>query len=1052
VQSHKHSPRYPKRWAIALLLILVVTGLFLAGLQRLNLNADILSSLPQNDPILADASYVLTNHPIYDRIAVDVTIADGPPALLEEGAALVEAKMRDSGLFKEVGFQSAGRMVPSLIRHVTDSLPILFSKADLEEVVKPLLEPVKITEALEAHAASLQDLGGIGQAAWISEDPLNLRYLVLSRMASLAPAKGGRIQNGRLMSADGKHILVVAEPASSGMDTRYARKIASFMDEAARGLNQKFPGAAFSLTPVGAYRAALDNEVSAKSDVHKAILFSTIAIILLLLVAFPRPLLGMLALVPAFAGTMTAIFVYSLLHNSISLMAVGFGGAIVSFTVDYGLAYLLFLDRPYETRGAEASRELWSLGLLAMLTTAVSFAFLSVSGFAILMEIGQFAALGVVFTYIFVHAVFPLVFPVMPPAKRAPRLPLQRFINVIASGDGMWKVYAALAFSIVMLFFAKPDFRVDLNAMNTLSRETQKADQLVQSVWGDLLSKVYIMIEGRDGPDFQKKCDEAAEMLNKERAAGRISQYFAASTVFPGNSLSSRNAAAWREFWTPEKISDLRRTLDSAGRPLGFSAQAFDPFLKSLADSSAGDIPIPAEYSPLLGVKTSEKGWSQVISLTPGPAYDGADFYQRFAAAGIARVFDPSLFSRHLGSLLQSTFLYMAIIVGIITLVTAFMYFLDWKLTAIGMAPTLFAIVCTLGTLNLMGQPLGIPVLIVSVVVIGMGTDYALYLVRAHQRYHDEDTPFLGLIRLSVFLSFATTFLGFGVLALAGNAMLKSAGLGLALGIGYSFVGAVMIAPPLLKKVFGPAAVAKAPLPPVSAGSREHFRRTMARYRHMESYPRIFARFKIIMDPMFPRLASYFEDPKCIIDIGTGYGVPASWLLELFPEARIYGIEPDHRRVRVASRVVGSRGFIKVGAAPDLPDVPEKADTAMILDVVHLLSDEDLLLTLTRLREKLQENGRLVLRATLNTDSGPGAARQKHIIFKRLIEVIRIRIFKGICIFRTEQSLRDILDKAGFEVTTVEQSAPGHEEFWFVSRVKGALMNGARDETDMKQT
>lgn len=1032
MQIHK----YPKRWALALFLILAVIGLFVAGLQRLNLNADILSSLPQNDPILADAGHVLTNHPIYDRIAVDVAVAEGRADALEEGAALVEAKMRASGLFKEVGFQSAGRLMPSLVRHVTDSLPVLFSKTDLEEAVKPLLEPDKIRKTLEAHAASLQDLGGIGQAAWIADDPLNLRYLVLSRMAALAPAKGGRFENGRLVSADGRHILVVAEPASSGMDTRYARKIAAAMDDIDRELKEKFKDrAAFALTPVGAYRAALDNEVSAKADVHKAILFSTIAIIVLLIVAFPRPLLGLLALVPAFAGTMTAIFVYSLLHRSISLMAIGFGGAIVSFTVDYGLAYLLFLDRPYETRGAEASRELWSLGLLAMLTTAVSFAFLSVSGFAILMEIGRFAALGVVFTYVFVHAVFPLVFPHMPPAKRPPRLPLQGFINKIASDNGRWKVYAALAFGLVMLVFAKPDFRVDLNAMNTLSGETLKADKLVQSVWGDLLSKVYVMVEGRDASDFQKRCDETAALLDREKSSGRISQYFAASTVFPGKELAATNAAAWREFWTPERIAELRRDMDVSGRQVGFSHRAFDPFLKSLAGSSPGAASIPEDYTPLLGVKSSGAGWSQVISLSPGPAYDGAEFYKRITSSGLARVFDPALFSSHLGSLLHSTFLYMALIVGIITLFVAYFYFLDWKLTAIGLLPTVFAVVCTLGTLNLMGQPLGIPVLIVSVVVIGMGTDYALYLVRAHQRYQDEDSPSLGLIRLSVFLSFATTFLGFGVLALADNAMLKSAGLGLALGIGYSFIGAVMIAPPLLKQVFAPVEIPATP-PPVSPGSREHFRRTLARYRHMESYPRIFARFKIMMDPMFPRLATYFDNPKCIIDIGTGYGVPAAWLLELFPEARIYGIEPDHRRVRVASRVVGKRGAIKVGAAPGLPDLPEKADTAMILDVIHMLSDEDLRLTLVGLRERLGEGGRLVLRATLS--GMPGAAEQKHIIFKRMIEVTRISIFKGICDFRTEARLREIIEGAGFEVTAEEQSAPGHEEFWFVSRVKEA--------------
>jgi len=74
----------------------------------------------------------------------------------------------------------------------------------------------------------------------------------------------------------------------------------------------------------------------------------------------------------------------------------------------------------------------------------------------------------------------------------------------------------------------------------------------------------------------------------------------------------------------------------------------------------------------------------------------------------------------------------------------AFLYLLDWQLTLLGLLPTLFALICTLGTLNLLGQPLGIPTIMVAVVVIGMGTDYALYLVRAHQRYLDEHHPSLG--------------------------------------------------------------------------------------------------------------------------------------------------------------------------------------------------------------------------------------------------------------------------------------------------------------------
>ncbi|MFH1080215.1 MAG: methyltransferase domain-containing protein [Pseudomonadota bacterium] len=1024
--------RYAWRWFIAGLVVLATLGLFMIGVHRLQFDADVLNSLPRNDPVLADAHYIITHHPIYDRVVVDVSCAGGMTDAITEGARLVEDMMRDSGLFREVGFQNMARLMPELMHYVADHLPILFSAGDLEQAVSPLLTPENIRRTLQEHRMSLQDLDGIGQSAFMSRDPLALRNQILSRFSSLAPAKGARIQNGQLVSADGKHALIIAEPATPGMDTGHARMIASLMGRIAEELDKKYGTTiGLTLTPVGAYRAALDNETSAKRSVKKAVLFSTFFIALLLLASFPRPMIGLLSLLPAFAGTTMAFFVFSLFHRTISLMAVGFGGAIISFTVDYGLAYLLFLDRPHETRGLKTSQEVWSLGLLAMLTTAVSFAFLSLSGFPALAQIGQFAALGVVFTYIFVHAVFPLVFPVMPPAKRPPWLPLQRLVDRLCSAESTWKVYAAVAFGAFMLFFAKPDFRIDLNAMNAVSEETLQADQRVRDVWGNIFTSVYLMVEGRDRHDFERKSDKLAAFLDDEAARGNIIQFFVSSLIFPGEERTKSNGAAWRSFWNDERIAELKRSMREASGSLGFTPQAFEPFFRALQQqqisrtAGAGDVSQP--FLALLGVRAPPDGtfWRQVVAVTPGPAYAGEAFYQRISAAGLAKMFDPALFTQRFGALLLSAFLKMALIVGLITILTVFLYLLDWRLTVIAMAPTLFALVSTLGTLKLLGQPLGIPILMVAVVVIGMGTDYALYLVRAHQRYLDEHHPSLGLIRLSVFLSFATTFTGLVVLTLSGNVLLQSAGLGLALGIGYSFLGAVMIAPPLLKRFFAFALPREDAVLP---GSREHLRRTVARYRGLEAYPRLFARFKILLDPMFPRLADFIKDPKIILDIGAGFGVPAVWLLELFPQAKVYGIEPNGGRVRVASHAVGTRGAMTVGAAPDLPTIPEKADTALMLDMIHMLTDAALLLTLQRLRENLRPGGMLVLRAT--------EPSEKRFPWKRRIEAGRIKLRKKQSRFRTEAEIMAVLAAAGFSVFLSEVSGRSREERWFIVKAR----------------
>jgi len=1018
--------RYLLRWLLVIFVILVVIGLFTAGIYRLKFDTDLLASLPQNDPVLADARYVIMHHPIQDRVVIDVGHPCMDIGVLVQGADIVGARMRDSGLFKEVGFQQIAQLMPELMRYSVDHLPILFSREELEENIKPLLAPEKVCQTMNDHFSSLRLLDSIGQAGFISDDPLALRSLILSRLSHLSPAKGARIHKDHIVSPDGRHILIIAKPLISGMDTRFAGRVTALMEEISAELHKKYGRQnGFTITPVGAYRAALDNEISAKRNVKKAVLFSTVAIAMLLFVGFPRPLIGLLSLLPAFAGTMVALFVYSLFYPSVSMLAVGFSGAIISFTVDYGITYLLFLDRPYETRGLETTAEVWSLGLLAMLTTAVSFAFLSVSGFPALVQIGQFTALGVVFTYIFVHLFFPLIFPVMPPAKRSSCLPLQRFINKIASSHGIWKTYAALVFGVVMLFFAKPEFHADLNTINAVSQETLNAEKTIRDVWGDISSKVYLMVEGHDRHDLQQKCDRTADLLNQEVAAGRLSQAFVPSMIFPGEEEARKNFAAWQQFWNPDQIARLRKVMEDTSRPLGFSPAAFDPFFTLLAKRDMRGTDMPERFYGLLGISVDQdrSSWIQVAALIPGPAYAAEDFYRRLTATGLARVFDPSLFSKRLESTLLSAFIKMASIVGIITILTAFLYFLDWQLTLVSMVPTLFALVCTLGTLNLIGQPLSIPTLMVSVVVIGMGTDYALYLARSYQRYLDEDEPSLGLIRLSVFLSFATTFLGFGVLALSDNAMLKSAGLGLSLGIGYSFLGAVTILPPMLKRIFAlkpPADEA------VVTGSKRHRQRAVRRYRHMEPYPRFFARFKIILDPMFPRLAAFLRNPGIIIDIGTGYGVPAVWLSELFPRARIYGIEPDRKRARFAAQAMGTKGVVEIGSAPAVPDVPGAADTALLLDMTHLLTDDEFNLTLKRLHGKLRPDASLIIRATIPSE--------KRFPWKRWIEMTRISMHKSIPHFRSEKDILSIISEAGFEINCQEISAPGGEEWWFVAK------------------
>ena len=209
--------------------------------------------------------------------------------------------------------------------------------------------------------------------------------------------------------------------------------------------------------------------------------------------------------------------------------------------------------------------------------------------------------------------------------------------------------------------------------------------------------------------------------------------------------------------------------------------------------------------------------------------------------------------------------------------------------------------------------------------------------------------------------------------------------------------------------------------------------RIRARYRDLGPHARHFARFKLQLDPMFRELASrpiFAAPPRVLVDIGTGYGVPACWLAETFPGVHLYGIEPSADRVRVAGRALGESGTVVRGAAPDLPPAPEGADGAFMLDMMHYLDDGQLRLTLSRLQQRLAPAAPLVIRAVMR----PSRRRPWAWWADRLVNRLR-----GLPTwFRPEEQIRSALAANGFETEGTFLSGTKGEMLWVYARGSAA--------------
>jgi len=1011
------------RWRV-LIVACVATGLLAwAGQHRLRIDTDITSAVPTGNVSFASARQVLARHPSLDKLVVNLSLRDGradPDALIAAGD-LVVAELERSGLFASVGTGAAARGITAIYADVPSQLPLLFSRQDLQREVAPRLEPAAISARLAALAADASDLAGIGAATRVAEDPLGLGEIALSRLGDLVPSQQGRIERGHILDVDGKNLLIAATPRDVTRDTRASHAI----DDAISALVRRFAsakpgdvGADVVVTPVGGYRAAIDNETLVMRDANLAMLASTIGIALLLLACFPRPWLGIFALLPALAGGCLALFVYSLLESDISALALGFGGALVSITVDQGAVYLLFVDRKTKTAGHRAAHEVFSIGSLSTVINIGSFMSLRLTGFRVLGQIGLFAALGIGFSYLFVHLVFPHIFPSVPPASRSAWVPVDNWLRRITVGRGFRALAVAVALFAVALVFARPKFVVDLAAMNTVRAETARDEARIRSVWGDIFHRVYVLIDAKDDADFREKSDTWLGLVQSQKAAGVVDHAFSPSMLSPGPTVAAEHEAAWTQFWSKERVAGVVAALHDGAEQAGFSADAFSSFLARLTVPAVTVSPLSEGIRALYGVGPGRDGKGVVWlgTVVPGPKYAPVAFAEAAQKAGLF-VFDGDSFSQTLADMLARSFRSMFVVVVCFVAGSVLLFFLDLRVVAIALAPMTFSFVLTLATLHLIGRPIDIVGLILSVLIFGMGVDYSFSFVRVYQRCLDENHPSHGPVRLSIFLSASATLVGMVTMTTAEHAVTRSAGIMATLAIGYCAFGAYVLLPPVLRLLYRAR--------PLQARDRAHPERwVMRRFSGLSAYPRLFAWFKMRLDPMFPRLGDFIPDEGTVLDIGCGFGVAAAWMLARSPGLRVVAIEPDEDRVVTARFALGECGVVHEGGAPEaLPQTDAAAVTC--LDVIHHLDDQGLAATLKRVRACLPLTGKLILRTTVPV---PG-----RVPFHRWYETRRLRMLGLAPHYRDRASIVQAIETAGLRVVLVEPTGPGREETWFIA-------------------
>lgn len=780
---------------VTTLLVMLAAGWFSS---RIDLQEDILDMLPRNDRQVDDYRYALKKFRQIDRVYLDIGINVDDPDTLGRAADEVFAQFSTNQNFGRITYHIEAGGQGKVIEFLTGALPNLFTEADAR-ALETKLAPGEVREYLTVMRRKLAGPEGMVLKDVVAADPVGMSALVVAKALPLQTGFGdAQIVDGRITSGDGRHVLMMAEPSFASSDSKASAALVKEMERVVADVEKQFPGVHVAIT--GGHRMAVDNSTIIRVDATRCIAIGSAGMIVLCFVAYRRRWLSLVSFLPSLFGTLMAGVVLMLWQKHLSAIATGFASIAVGITVDYAIHIIYHLDNTGSTDhrviGRHLSRLVFPISI-GVITTIAAFLVMLASPMHGYQQLGMLGAIGVVFSAGFALVILPLLVPV---AKKSGQPPLwlttlwEKYFHW-ESRQRLWLVLLVLGLTLAMGFGVKRlRFEGDIAKLNGISDSTRRDDALIQNTWGNALGMTMVVARGKTQAEALARNDRVLEVLSRDP---NVASAFSLAAVCPSPETQQANLKRWREFWTVERRASLRETLDKVGGELGFRGEAFGKFWQHVEvarplltlDMFRGT-PLENALNERVALGTNDNAISTLVKMK-----DRANAVKLRDTLPDTIILDGKGLADHIAGLARVGLERFALWTGVFVAALLFLTLASLELVLITLLPLGIGLLWTFGLMGWLGLPIDLMNSIFVIFVIGVGEDYAVFLVTSKLEVWRGESSQAAVNSASVLVSALTTIFGFGVMVIANHPVLFSMGVTVLIGMGFAFLATLIIVP-----------------------------------------------------------------------------------------------------------------------------------------------------------------------------------------------------------------------------------------------------------------
>jgi predicted exporter len=565
-----------------------------------------------------------------------------------------------------------------------------------------------------------------------ARDPTGETLQLLDQFSGLSQPQN---IDGAWASRDGKRALLLAFTRAAGSDTEAQSQAVDKARALFNALPERSADSRLVMSGAGVSSAASRNTI--QDEVGRLATASFVLVVCLLLAVYRSPTLLVLSLLPVLSGVAVGIAAVSLGFGQVHGLTLGFGTTLIGEAVDYSIYF--FIQRST----TQVSRNFWRTIWLGVLTSIAGFAALMSSSFPGLAQLGLYSISGLVAAVLVTRYVLPVLTPQQLALRDLSQVAAKLDRGIGRAAALRWPVVAlALAATGTILLHDGSIWNRQLSGLNPIPQSERQVDEQLRGDLGGTDTRYIMALAAPDQEAALQQAERAGAVLQGLVKEHVMAGFSSPATVLPSVALQrARQAALPDAAQAPARLQQALQGLPvRAERLNGFladlqTAQQHPPLLRKDLDGTSAALMVDAMLIP----RASD--YLVLMPLRPmadGPLADNIPLDQVHAALraqGLndAVVIDMLEESSSLFDGYRHEALWLSGLGCLFILVLLMASLRSWVRTLRVVAPLACAVVCVTAALLLQGSQLTILHLVGLLLVVAVGSNYALFFDRGAQ-------------------------------------------------------------------------------------------------------------------------------------------------------------------------------------------------------------------------------------------------------------------------------------------------------------------------------